>query len=155
VEPGSRGYDLVRGHSGTERRKPGTAVETPYIQISCTGRLPLIPRRHRLSLTGDRGVVRSVAFQTILVHPYLVIGVTGLRLPRRSLGYLRVPCSRTVPSDDEVEHPGRGGRPAPLLLVALMRRSGYRPGMSGCGIADPEGSRRCPGGTSVPNKVVP
>jgi hypothetical protein len=30
----ARGYGLVRGSSGTERRKPGTAVETPMIQIS-------------------------------------------------------------------------------------------------------------------------
>jgi hypothetical protein len=30
----ARGYGLVRGSSRTERRKPGTAVETPYIRIS-------------------------------------------------------------------------------------------------------------------------
>jgi hypothetical protein len=33
----ARGYGLVRGSSGTERRKPGTAVETPYIRISGQG----------------------------------------------------------------------------------------------------------------------
>jgi hypothetical protein len=125
----ARGYGLVRGRTGTERRKPGTAGEPVYSDQWVKGRLTLIPRRHRqLARYGRRGVARLSHLNHPRTHPYLVIGVTGLRLPRRSLGYLRVPYSRTVlPADDEVDHPGRGRRPAPSISS-----SGYPKVSRGC-----------------------
>jgi hypothetical protein len=45
----ARGYGLVRGRTGTERCKPGTAGEPVYSDQWDKGRLTLIRRRHRHS----------------------------------------------------------------------------------------------------------
>jgi hypothetical protein len=78
VDRVARGYGLVRGRTGTERRKPGTAGEPVYSDQWDKERLTLIPEKTSAAHCGRRGVAR-LSHPTILVHPYLVIRVTGWR----------------------------------------------------------------------------
>jgi hypothetical protein len=63
----ARGYGLVRGSTGTERRKPGTAGEPVYADQWIKGRLTLIPEKASAARCGRRGVAR-LSHPTILVH---------------------------------------------------------------------------------------
>jgi hypothetical protein len=77
-----RDYGLVRGSSRTERRKPGTAVETLNIRISGQG----TPDTDLEKTSADNpSRVAEESHGYLLpdhprAHPYLVTGVTGWRL---------------------------------------------------------------------------
>jgi hypothetical protein len=107
---------------------------------------------------------------TILVTPLLGnrsyrLEVVILAEVKDTQGYLAPEQSL---DDDEVEHPGPDGRPAPPSLMGRTRRAcaqerlSKEPGMSGCGSADPgrisevsiERGTPARGGTSVPTARV-
>jgi hypothetical protein len=58
VDRVARGYGLVRGSSGTERRKPGTAGEPVYSEQWIKGPLPLFSEKDIGLAHGRRGVAR-------------------------------------------------------------------------------------------------